>query len=155
MIKSFVSLLFVLTAFGSKAFAVCLDISGSYELDSRIHAGIIPNCSPGKVSTKAWEKLEQAGCSAVTHSTVYKLVDGTFCETAKGTRIADGAERPLWLDYNYTYQIFGDRHVVTHINRSNRSTLVFVKTLDPNGNLVSGGEDPSPKDAVYPKSPIQ
>lgn len=129
----------------------CLDLTGSY--DMTIYGGK-PKCANGLKVEKSWFKYEQTKCKSLSYSKIYKLVDGTFCESIKTSFVADGQERSYGNpDILSKIEMFSDKQVFTSRSVSSGTISSSTKTLDSNGNLVV--DDSSGFHEVYERSPIQ
>ena len=129
----------------------CLDISGTFDTN---YYGGTPQCAQGQRVLKSWFGYKQTGCKTLEFSKIYKLVDGTFCESEITTYIADGQERPTENpEYAYKLELFLDRQTLTLKSISNAWTYSATKTLDSNGNLVV--DESSGRHDLFTRSAVQ
>lgn len=134
----FILIIFTLTL-SSIASASCLNISGTYEMDN---AGGMPDCASGVRVVKAWKKYQQEECKALTYSKVYKLANGTLCESSEVKSIIDGKERQAGNpEYLYKIDAYADRQVLTLNAIADGRITTSTKTLDSSGNLIVDGSD--------------
>lgn len=144
-------IIFVLLASTYTFASECLNISGSYDMN---FYGGSPNCAHGKKVEKSWFKYEQMGCKTLTYSKVYKLTDGTLCESAKVTFITDGQERSYGNSALMSkIELFADRQISTSRSVSNGNITTSIKTFDSIGNLVV--DDSNGFHEVYERSLIE
>lgn len=112
---------------------MCLDISGSY---INFPSGN-PGCAQGQRVIKSWYVYKQNACAFVDYSKVYKLADGSFCESQKfQTKVTD-----VWVPapnpaYKHKLEILADRHVLSLQEISTGSISGETKSIDKDGNLV-------------------
>lgn len=143
--------IFVLLASTYTFASECLNISGSY--DTNFYGGS-PKCARGVKVEKSWFKYEQMDCKTLTYSKVYKLADGTLCESAKVTFITDGQERTYGnSDLMSKIELFTDKQISTSRSISSGNILTSIKTFDSIGNLVV--EDNTGFHEVYERSLIK